>query len=108
VADTVGESRPGWRVLRVLGNRLDLEDCEYQSAEDVRAHIARQLASIPGNNRYAGSVELHLDPIDLDPDEIDVPIYSVDSLVRRSEPLQATRQARERADDATDEERRRA
>jgi len=31
----VGSSRPGWKVLRVLGNLLNLSGFEYQSSEDV-------------------------------------------------------------------------
>ncbi|MEO7774664.1 MAG: NADH-quinone oxidoreductase subunit NuoG, partial [Steroidobacteraceae bacterium] len=35
-AQPVGESRPGWKVLRVLANHLDLNGFEYQSSEEVR------------------------------------------------------------------------
>ena len=33
----LGEARPGWKVLRVLGNLLGLPDFDYTRAEDVRA-----------------------------------------------------------------------
>ena len=36
----VGESRPGWKMLRVLGNLLGLIGFEYQSSEDVREELA--------------------------------------------------------------------
>ena len=35
----VGESRPGWKVLRVLGNVLNLSGFEYQTSEDVREEL---------------------------------------------------------------------
>ena len=41
VAQPVGESRPAWKVLRVLGNLLQLPDCDYQSAEAVRTKWPR-------------------------------------------------------------------
>ncbi len=31
-----GQARPGWKVLRVLGNLLNLPDFEYESSEEVR------------------------------------------------------------------------
>ena len=40
-AAPIGEARPGWKVLRVLGNLLGLDGFEYQSSEDVRAEVRR-------------------------------------------------------------------
>ena len=31
-----GESRPGWKILRVLGNLLEMPLCEYDSSEAIR------------------------------------------------------------------------
>lgn len=92
-AETVGEARPGWRVLRVLGNALDVPGFEYRSAEEVRDAFKAELGEVLPDNRYAGSVEITLEEHDVAGMEIDVPIYSVDGLVRRSEPLQKTRAA---------------
>ena len=48
-ADAVGDARPGWRVLRVLGNELELPNCEYRTPSDVigrgRARARRRRAS---------------------------------------------------------------
>jgi NADH-quinone oxidoreductase subunit G len=40
VARAPGESRPAWKVLRVLGNLLDLTGFDYQSSEQVRDELA--------------------------------------------------------------------
>jgi NADH-quinone oxidoreductase subunit G len=92
-ADTIGDSRPGWRVLRVLGNLLDVPDFEFQSSEEVRDTFKSELDERSPDNSYQGSVEIHLDDHSGMSTEVDVPIYSIDALVRRSEPLQRTSQA---------------
>ena len=93
-ADPTGESRPGWRVLRVLGNELELPSCEYRSPSDVSAELEHELGGRPeiGAERYRGSFTARAggDADALDARELDVPIYAVDALVRRSEPLQLT------------------
>ena len=91
-ADPVGDARPGWRVLRVLGNALGLADFDYRSAADVRDALRRELGEAPPpDNSYRGSLSIEaLEPVDVDPAVLDVPIYAVDAVVRRSEPLQET------------------
>ena len=42
-ADLAGDSRPGWRVLRVLGNELGLADCEYRTPSEVSAALEQEL-----------------------------------------------------------------
>jgi NADH-quinone oxidoreductase subunit G len=92
----LGDARPGWKVLRVLGNLLGLRGFEYESSEDVRAEVlAEEGFSARLSNRTAtkpaapgadsgGAERL-----------ADVPVYFSDAIVRRSAPLQATRDARE-------------
>jgi NADH-quinone oxidoreductase subunit G len=93
-AEPLGESRPGWRVLRVLGNELELPSCEYQTPSDVSADLERELGGRPalGVERYRGSFAASGagDAHATDARELDVPIYAVDAVVRRSEPLQHT------------------
>jgi NADH-quinone oxidoreductase subunit G len=84
-----GETRPGWKVLRVLGNLLEVPDCEYQTSEAVRDELRSLVGERrPSHARVAGSVATFavgggLERIG------DAPLYAVDSLVRRSAPLQA-------------------
>jgi NADH-quinone oxidoreductase subunit G len=93
-ADAVGEARPGWRVLRVLGNELELPNCEYRVPSDVTAALERELGGARDlaatDTRYAGSFAPAGRPASVGGAMLDVPIYAIDALVRRSEPLQAT------------------
>jgi len=87
----VGEARPGWKVLRVLGNLLGLSGFEQNSSEEVRdqlrAQVERSAAPISigavaaptalGQARVAG-----------------VQVYQADAIVRRAASLQRTREAR--------------
>ena len=58
-ADAVGDARPGWRVLRVLGNELELPNCEYRTPSDVAAELERELGAArelaPADTQYKGS-----------------------------------------------------
>ena len=47
VATAVGESRPAWKVLRVMGNLLQAEGFEYNSSEDVLEELKACLKSPP-------------------------------------------------------------
>jgi len=90
-AQPVGESRPGWKVLRVLGNLLNLSGFEYQSSEDVREELRKlctdsQATSYKGSHRVAQGAA--------GADVLDLSMYHVDALVRRAPSLQKTREGR--------------
>src|SRR5262249_19809682 len=55
-AEPAGESRPGWRVLRVLGNELGLPDCEYRTPSEISAALERELGGRAASEpeRYRG------------------------------------------------------
>jgi NADH-quinone oxidoreductase subunit G len=91
-ADAVGESRPGWRVLRVLGNELELPHCDYRLPSEIRAEVEAELAApSAGDTAYQGSfAPSGRGPSSTPSTALDVPIYEIDALVRRSEPLQET------------------
>ena len=97
-AHPVGEARPAWKVLRVLGNLVDAPDFEYVTSEDVRDEIIAQLGDIKPDNGYAGDSKIaKLNGEDAPSAEIDTPLYSVDGLVRRANALQLTSEARRAA-----------
>jgi NADH-quinone oxidoreductase subunit G len=93
----VGDSRPGWKILRVLGNLLALRGFDYASSEQVREELARTCGeatayTAPG---YAGRHEVGSCPAGAErPGVIDVPMYQIDALVRRAPSLQRTREGR--------------
>lgn len=101
IANPVGAARPGWKVLRVLGNLLNAENFDYLSAQAVCDDLRSSLGEVEPDNAYRRK-----DPVakphgeDAPEDEIDIPIYQVDSVVRRAAALQLTREAqRSRGDD---------
>lgn len=91
----LGETRPAWKVLRVLGNLLGLQGFDYDTAESIRdealgkgvtdlsarlnnvAKLAPQAAS---RSEEQGALQRIAD----------VPIYFADAIARRSEPLLRT------------------
>ncbi len=90
-AEPVADARPGWRVLRVLGNALGVPHFDYRDAGDVRDALRRELGEpAPPDNGYRGSFAVSIDTAESDLAGTDVPIYAIDALVRHSEPLQQT------------------
>jgi NADH-quinone oxidoreductase subunit G len=93
----VGVARPGWKVLRVLGNLLKLPRFDYQSSEQVLAELRAQCTALaPGAYSGRHAVPLPGDGARLasPPTVTDVPMYQVDALVRRAVSLQRTRDGR--------------
>jgi NADH-quinone oxidoreductase subunit G len=93
-ASPVGESRPGWKVLRVLGNLLNLPGFEYTAADEVTADIRQALNESRTFTAKPVTRTLQAKATDA-PVVRDVPIYQVDAMVRRSSALQNTREGRE-------------
>jgi NADH-quinone oxidoreductase subunit G len=92
VVRPLGETRPAWKVLRVLGNMLGLPGFTQESAEDVKAEALPGDVSARLSNACGAKVELPPDTRDLER-VADVPIYSIDALVRRAPSLQLTADA---------------
>jgi NADH-quinone oxidoreductase subunit G len=94
VVNALGEARPGWKVLRVLGSLLGREDMQFDTIDEVRAACLRRLdiAKLLSNN--ISSIPASTAQITGIQRIADVPAYFADPLVRRSPPLQKTREAR--------------
>ncbi|SFF07537.1 NADH-quinone oxidoreductase subunit G [Nitrosomonas sp. Nm166] len=96
VVSPLGETRPAWKVLRVLSNLLQLEKFDYETPEQIRAEIFPDGLEI---NQYLNNT---LKDFDLEINIVEkqgvqrigeVPIYQADPIVRRAESLQATHDA---------------
>ena len=94
-----GDARPAWKVLRVLGNLLGLPGFDFESSQDVLAHVrgihgvaathvaaerldngtAVAIQAVPGTSAAVPAVAA---------------IYALDGLVRRAASLQLTADAR--------------
>jgi NADH-quinone oxidoreductase subunit G len=90
-AQPVGEARPGWKVLRVLGNLLSLGGFDYLSSEEVREEL-RKLCGDDAAAAYKGSHRIA--PSAAGNDVLDISMYHVDALLRRAPSLQKTREGR--------------
>jgi NADH-quinone oxidoreductase subunit G len=88
------ETRPAWKVLRVLGNIFELEGFDYVTSEDVRDEAKQQAGALDTSNKMDWCCPKTLAK---ETDAIQrigvLPIYAVDSVVRRSEALQQTNDA---------------
>jgi NADH-quinone oxidoreductase subunit G len=95
VVKPLGETRPAWKVLRVLGNLLQVSGFDFDTSEQVKAAALGDLACMPArlSNRTAAAIEVPAVAGGLER-VADVPIYCADALVRRSPALQATADAR--------------
>jgi NADH-quinone oxidoreductase subunit G len=96
VVKPLGETRPAWKVLRVLGDLLGLSGFGQESSEEVLADALGDVSTIA--RRLDNRAEL---PASVAPGAAngleriaDVPIYATDSLVRRAVSLQLTADAR--------------
>jgi len=85
-----GDSRPGWKVLRVLGNLLDLEGFDHISSEQVRDALSRQLGEVKLDNTACGDAVTPPSPAAGLERVATLPMYAVDSIVRRAQSLQLT------------------
>jgi NADH-quinone oxidoreductase subunit G len=89
-----GQARPGWKVLRVLGNQLELAGFEYESPEQVRAEALPEGPRMPLSNETGVEPAAPAAPAGGCERIADVPLYAVDPIVRRAASLQATAAAR--------------
>ncbi len=90
----VGEARPAWKILWVLGNLCELPGFEYQSSEDVRDELKKTLGELKSDNLFSGTrIVMPAASINGFRRVAEVPLYSTDMLVRRAGPLQETRDA---------------
>lgn len=82
-----GEARPGWKVLRVLGNIFQLPGFDQESSSDVLDELKKLVEKLPEqkiNLKVSATKAAKDEPTLL----IEWPMYCVDSVVRRSSPLQ--------------------
>jgi len=91
----LGDARPGWKVLRVLGSLLGRPGFDFDTVEQVRAACldGKDVAKLL-SNRIDIREEQNPEKVQGIQRIADVPMYFADPLVRRSPPLQKTRDAR--------------
>ena len=94
-AKPLGDTRPAWKVLRVLGNLLEQPGFDYETSEQVRDEVlGGKPEFVTGLDNAVKAGALDLSAGDTGIQRIaDVPIHFADPLVRRAASLQATKDA---------------
>tara|TARA_E500000331_G_scaffold101337_1_gene98237 strand:- start:7872 stop:10061 length:2190 start_codon:yes stop_codon:yes gene_type:complete len=89
-ANIDGNAKQGWRVLRVLANLLDVPDSNFDKLIDIKDNFLDAVGDYKNNPSSIDTSLFKLNYIDINYDKINVPIYSIDSFVRRCSSLQLT------------------
>ena len=86
----VGEARPAWKILRVLGNRLGVDGFDYASSEQVRDEVhGLQGGALPDNaGKWSAPTSLPMRKADGLELIRESSMYAIDPLVRRATALQ--------------------
>jgi NADH-quinone oxidoreductase subunit G len=90
-----GDARPGWKVLRVLGNLLNQNGFEYNSSEEIKDELQQATSGVQPGIRLNGVAAELATPVGGLIRVGDVPMYAGDALVRRAGALQRTKDARD-------------
>ncbi len=88
-----GEVRPAWKILRVLGNLLDLNGFEYESSVQIRDEL-KERHDISGDKKVSRKIPKAICAANQDEIKRDsLGLYMVDPMVRRAKALQQTPKA---------------
>ncbi|MDP1707588.1 MAG: NADH-quinone oxidoreductase subunit NuoG [Gammaproteobacteria bacterium] len=94
--NALGEARPAWKILRVLGNLLNADGFEYVTCQEVTEEVKH--ATTRQASRGAVGVRATIQSLPAADSTLmrigDVPMYAVDALIRRATALQQTHDAR--------------
>lgn len=97
-----GQTRPAWKVLRVLGSLLGVNDFEYETIESVRAEALSscQDGFVLGlNNQLQSGDTVAVEALSVPEGRLqllsEVPLYQSDILVRHAASLQKTLDAKQ-------------
>jgi NADH-quinone oxidoreductase subunit G len=98
VVRPLGETRPAWKVLRVLANLLGIPGFDFETSQDVLARAtnapAGTVTHIPANQLSNAVNVTPASGTTAQAVPVVASIYQLDGLVRRSSSLQLTTDAR--------------
>jgi NADH-quinone oxidoreductase subunit G len=101
VVQPFGETRPAWKVLRVLANLLDLPDFGFESSQDVLRAVPGVRVSPEGivvsEERLSNATPATIDLSAAPGQPVVAGIYQLDGVVRRAPSLQMTADGRHSA-----------
>ncbi|HEY5020152.1 MAG TPA: NADH-quinone oxidoreductase subunit NuoG, partial [Steroidobacteraceae bacterium] len=87
----LGAARPAWKILRVLGNLLNLTSFDYQSSEAVRDELKARTDAMPAAGEpqsTASWAAARVEPV------LDLAMYQIDPVLRRAASLRRTADGR--------------
>ena len=102
VAKPLGDTRPAWKVLRVLANLLGVQGFDFETAQDVLAHVlgsaenqkATQVPAVLLGNAAPEDFDFASAPVVGAAEPVVAAIYELDGLTRRAPSLQLTADGR--------------
>jgi NADH-quinone oxidoreductase subunit G len=97
VVQPLGETRPAWKVLRVLANMLDLGGFNFSSTQEVLESIPDLIIADTiqvSSSRLSNNTTASVDLVVSGKQPCVASIYQLDGIVRRSSALQATADAK--------------
>lgn len=96
VTKPLGDSKPAWKIIRVIANRLGLDGFEQNNIDDVR----NEINALTDSSKFLNN-EISFDDLNIIKPNLDgtvrfgiYPIYQGDSIVRRATSLQNTKLAK--------------
>ncbi len=93
VVKPLGETRPAWKVLRVLANMMNLPGFDFESSQEVLAALPQQDGLVPAA-QLDNTSSAPVDPAPASPAPVVASIYALDGVLRRASSLQLTADAR--------------
>jgi NADH-quinone oxidoreductase subunit G len=91
VVKPLGDTRPAWKVLRVLGNLLNIPGFDFETSDEVKAQALGDVSQVASRLNNSAQVGVSGQPLAAGLQRVsDVSIYAADALVRRAPSLQRT------------------
>ncbi|WP_314971862.1 NADH-quinone oxidoreductase subunit NuoG [Comamonas testosteroni] len=95
VVKPLADTRPAWKVLRVLANLMGVQGVDYETSQDVLAEATGGAAQVPANVLSNAAQAVSAVPAGTVTAPAVASIYQLDSIVRRATSLQLTADARQ-------------
>ena len=95
VVKPLADTRPAWKVLRVLANLMGVPGVDYETSQDVLAEATGGVAQVPANVLSNAAQAVSAVPAGTATAPAVASIYQLDSIVRRATSLQLTADARQ-------------
>lgn len=98
VVKPLSDTRPAWKVLRVLANMLEIPGFDFESSQDVLKMVSGVEVKAQGlfvsTNRLSNLTSASIDLSPASGEPVSASIYQLDGLVRRASSLQMTADAK--------------